>query len=1232
MNLKPDTAQRSPQVPLSRALWWGLCLLVGLLAAVPLWGHGMINTRGGGDSPFLLQRTMDMADLIRHGNFPPHWMAHAAYDLGYPFFNYYAALPYYISGGLTAVGINPILAIQTTQTLGFVLAALAMALWAKRVYRIRAAVLLAVIAYTFAPFHIVNVFVRGDSLSEFYAFIWYPLILWALDRLAARPTLKRLGLAALTYGMLILTHNVSAMIFSPFALLYAMLKVTNAYFRRNPGYDRKISPHTGKKGHYILHLMIYAAAPFLLGFLLTAWFWLPAIGETKYGQMGEEFTEGYFHYSQHFRRLDLIQPTLAFNYSVAVRAEDAGPFAMGSIQAVLATVGVGVLLWTLKSGQNLYKEHAHTPVLHHLDHIFILFGLALTTLMLTPLSKPLWDLTPLLQLAQFPWRFLSVQALFTAMSTGSIATWAIRLKMKHASVSPGYTQNNAMQHPSRNFTALAACCILGIVLIWAAFGDLHPDRLNITPDDVTWENLLLYETFTGNIGTTIRHEYLPEAVVPRLYISEAVLEKHGHVIGPDHAHLDAELLTRAPQRQVWRVSLEAGQGPTTFPLNWWPGWQATVDAQPMPIYPMPGSGRVALDLPSGTHTVTLQLRNTPLQGFGIGISALTLIVGAYVLARRSTWPVPFALVKTVGGGLGLLALCLILTALCQGKRKHPHTVTSFDFHQMPYPHGGEVNFSLATLQAATVSHSSAQPGDILTIEHNWDIIKANPLTGTLRLVSPAAPRHNVSYTLRETAFTLTCHTRPCTYTSTLPIPDTVARGLYLIQLRLYGLEGELHAVTPKGRGMGTLYIGAVRVLHGPDVQPNLPVLATFRDLSLHKVTAQQPDARTLRLAMTWSTPGTPRNWSMSLRLLDIHGQPIASENGQRVQLDMQPGYGYLPTTLWLPGEKVTDYPILQLPEGLAPGNYILRVITYLRATWEGGGEVDVPIQLTEATRYDLRDACCEQSRKGATILCQAEGIALLKLNLPDKIIEGHPLDFYAVWNAVGHPDQEVTARWDLRVPQGDLISRSEGPLAPGSSTAMWSRHTWVRAPVHIDLPQQLAFEKAQLYITLLSTDTASIPCLLPYQLPIQSRPRVFTPPAIPHPQSANFGNELALLGYEIDQHADTLSLTLWWQAIMTPQRDYKRFVHIYDPATEEILAQDDAMPRAWTYPTSLWMSEEVVSETLALDMSTVPEGTYHMAVGWYNPENATRLPATDANGASIPLDRIVLETELDCPP
>ncbi|MDI7275742.1 MAG: hypothetical protein QME94_07175, partial [Anaerolineae bacterium] len=76
--------------------------LLGLLAALALaaiaaWPllstPGLVNTRAGGDSPFLLLRVYELQANLRAGVLPARWMPHAAYGLGYPFFNYYASLP-----------------------------------------------------------------------------------------------------------------------------------------------------------------------------------------------------------------------------------------------------------------------------------------------------------------------------------------------------------------------------------------------------------------------------------------------------------------------------------------------------------------------------------------------------------------------------------------------------------------------------------------------------------------------------------------------------------------------------------------------------------------------------------------------------------------------------------------------------------------------------------------------------------------------------------------------------------------------------------------------------------------------------------------------------------------------------------------------------------------------------------------------------------------------------------
>lgn len=422
--------------------------------------------------------------------------------------------------------------------------------------------------------------------------------------------------------------------------------------------------------------------------------------------------------------------------------------------------------------------------------------------------------------------------------------------------------------------------------------------------------------------------------------------------------------------------------------------------------------------------------------------------------------------------------------------------------------------------------------------------------------------------------------------------------------------------------MGALYAGALRVQAGP--QPGPAILATVSDLRLHAVKAAQPDPRQLRLAMTWSlnSGATPRNWRLSLRLLDAGGRQI-------VQQDLQPGYGYLPTTLWRPDQAVTDYPVLALPEGLAPGDYTLRVVTYLLGVdGDAGGQVDVPLRLTSPTLYDLRDACCEQARKGRTILCGTGELALLNLHLPASVTEGDDLGFEAEWNALLKPTEDLTATWTLSAPDGTTAAEVSAPLAAGSRPTAWPRHTWVLAPYNLDLPPDLDAGTYALGLTLRSSAAARAQCDAVATVEVQARPRAFEAPPLAHDQAADFGTVLRLLGYDMghDRRARRLTLTLWWQAADAPARDYKRFVHLYDPATEAVPVQSDAMPRDWRYPTASWAAGEVVSETVTLDLAGVPAGDYRLGVGWYDPETLDRLPAAGPDGTPIPMDRVTLTT------
>jgi hypothetical protein len=87
---------------------------------------------------------------------------------------------------------------------------------------------------------------------------------------------------------------------------------------------------------------------------------------------------------------------------------------------------------------------------------------------------------------------------------------------------------------------------------------------------------------------------------------------------------------------------------------------------------------------------------------------------------------------------------------------------------------------------------------------------------------------------------------------------------------------------------------------------------------------------------------------------------------------------------------------------------------------------------------------------------------------------------------------------------------------------------------------------------------------------------------------------------------------------------YKFFVHVVDPASEQLVAQADVMPRDWTYPTSWWEAGEVVSDEIVLSLTDVPEGIYRLYIGVYGADGG-RLPV------SLGGDRYELDGEITVP-
>lgn len=519
---------------------------------------------------------------LRAGDWLPRWGADFAHGYGYPIFVFYAPLTFYLWAGIHLTGIaGTVATTKIVFALGFLLAAAGIYHYAWSLWRRRAVALLAAAVYTLLPYHLLNVYVRA-AFAEFMAMALLPWIALAFRRLIQRPTPQHLAFAALSYGALLWTHNITALTFTP---LLALLIVAELWLNRGRGAAglwRRSWPVGVSLG---------------LAVALGTAVWLPGLSEQADIAI-EQWSLQSYQYADHFvYPWQLLDPTWGYGYS-SPGATDGMSFQLGIVPLALA-------LFALFVARRREREAAAR-------HWALLFAIALAiyVLLMMPISKPFWDLGPLSTLIQFPWRLLAVIALPLSLLAG----YAARGMAARETLSP-------------------ALLIALLALVVTTWGYALPQATPPNPRDETQQTWRDYEaTYPDMVGMVAQTEIQP-ADSPLLAALQA------NELPQRFQALDAGTVVTQIEQQGSRARARVqSEGPTTLRyLSYdYPGWRATVDGVPTAIRREAPLGLMLIELPAGTHEVTVEFGNTPMRSLAelLSLLALVAIVGVAAVGWR----------------------------------------------------------------------------------------------------------------------------------------------------------------------------------------------------------------------------------------------------------------------------------------------------------------------------------------------------------------------------------------------------------------------------------------------------------------------------------------------------------------------------------------------------------------------------------------------------------------------
>lgn len=543
-------------------------ILLSVGAIFPLLNNGFFEFHDNTQ----VVRVFEMEKALSHGMFPVRWSQDLGYGYGYPIFNFYSPLPYYIGGFFVLAGFDVLLATKLMFVFGILFSGLSMFLFSNKFFGIKAGLVSAVI-YMYFPYHAVNIYVRG-AVGEFFAYAFLPLVFLGIYSLIEKTKEKNLFInnigeiliIALSIFLLATSHNLS---------LFMLLLILLPFFI--------LSFFLAKSKKLFLTVAFFSI---ILGLALSSFYIIPAFSEMKYTNVASQVGGG-ADFKDHFVCVEQYWNSM-WGYGGSIQGcVDGLSFKLGTVNIILLPIVLVLLVFNLWKGKFRIQEKT----------IVISFVLLVISLFFTfQISETVWKNVPFMPYLQYPWRFINFISLFISF----IAGYGIFFIEKKESI-----------------ISLFVSLIVSVLVISVSLKLFVPQYYTLFGS-----NYYTDKTYINYDVSKISDEYMPKGFLKP--------QSHSQ-IPKDNAYLENQ---GSLKTIISKTNYQKAEFNLSFPSEifintaYFPAWRAYVNGKELEINQTNKGMKVLL--PRGKGIIDLKFVQTPIEVFGnllSVISFLSIIIG-----------------------------------------------------------------------------------------------------------------------------------------------------------------------------------------------------------------------------------------------------------------------------------------------------------------------------------------------------------------------------------------------------------------------------------------------------------------------------------------------------------------------------------------------------------------------------------------------------------------------------